>query len=99
MVIDTQDPERDLLLNICFFGILGLAMVSAVTWRWLGFMRWNVLLHWLIWPVLGMAVVNESLVPTRFDIRIDLLILLPAYGLVIVASDRSMEGKASGETI
>lgn len=85
-VIDVQDPVRNLILNTCFFAIAFLVIVSLVPWKSLGANRVSRLLRWLPLPMLGLAVLYESTMPSRFDIRIDLLLLLPAYVLIAISS-------------
>ena len=61
-----------------------LTLIAIVPWRALGATRFSRLLHWLFLPVLVLAVTYELLMPIRFDIRIDLFLLIPMYAIVAV---------------
>jgi len=84
--IDVQDPARNLILNACFYMILLLTLIALVPWKTMGAKRVSSGLRWLAIPILALAVVYEWTMPSRFNIRVDLLLLLPAYGLVLVTS-------------
>ena len=86
MLIDIEDPLGNLILNACFYSIVFLALVAGIPWKTLGAVRVSQLLRWLIIPTFGLAVTYESVMPSRFDIRVDLLVLIPAYGLLVVTS-------------
>jgi hypothetical protein len=86
MLIDVQDSTRGIALNVCFYAIVLLALVGAVPWKTLGAARLSRALRWLMLPVLGFAIAYESIMPSRMNIRIDLLLLAPAYVLTIVTS-------------
>ena len=86
MLIDVGDPTLNLALNACFVAILLLALLALIPWRLFGVARFSYRLRWLILPLILLAVSYEYLMPSRFDIRIDLLLLLPLYLLVLVAS-------------
>jgi hypothetical protein len=86
MLIDVGDPVRNLILNGCFYSIAILSLVAVVPWRFLGAGGMSRRLRWLFVPVLGLAIAYESAMPSRFDIRLDLFLLLPAYGLVFLTS-------------
>jgi hypothetical protein len=86
MLIDVGDPLRNLMLNACFYAICALAAIAVIPWKTAGAVRLSELLRWLAVPVLALAAVYESAMPARFDIRIDLLVLLPACGLVVATS-------------
>jgi hypothetical protein len=86
MLIDVEDPLGNLILNACFYSIVFLALVAVIPWKTLGAARVSQLLRWLIIPTFGLAVAYESAMPSRFDIRVDLLVLIPAYGLLVVTS-------------
>lgn len=86
MLIDVGDLLRNLALNTCLYLILFLAIAGLVPWRALGVPIPSRFLRWLAVPVFLLAVAYEWLMPSRFDIRLDLVLLLPAYGLVLVAS-------------
>lgn len=85
-MIDVQDPIRNLILNVCFFAIVLLALLALVPWKLLGVPRVGLWLHWLPIPVIGLATLYEAVMPSRFDIRVDLFLLLPAYGVVVLSS-------------
>jgi len=84
MLIDTGDPTRDIALNGCFFAISLLTLAAVIPWRALGAARVSHLLRWLFIPVLALAVAYEMLMPLRFDIRLDLFVLIPMYAIVAV---------------
>lgn len=86
MLINVQDPIRNLILNGCFYAIALLAFAAIIPWSRLGAVRVSRLLRWLVVPVLGLAIAYESAMPPRFNIRLDLVLLLPAYGLVLLTS-------------
>jgi len=85
-MFDVGDPSRNAVLTGCFFAIMALTGAALVPWKLLGAVRLSRLARWLPFPVLLLALVYEATMPARFDIRVDLLLLLPMYGLVIVAS-------------
>jgi len=81
-MIDVQDPSLNLVLNVCFFVIFGLGLVSLVPWRLKsGGNRWTLAL-----PVLAILVyvVYEVTMPNNWDIRIDLLLLWPILALIVL---------------
>ena len=81
-MIDVQDPALNLVLNVCFFVILGLGLVSLVPWGLKsGGNRWTLLL-----PILAIAVyaVYEFAMPNNWDIRVDLLLLWPVLVLILL---------------
>jgi uncharacterized protein YqhQ len=86
MLINVDDPIRNLILNGCFYLIVLLALFSIVPWSRLGAVRVSRRLRWLLIPVVGLAVAYESAMPAHFDIRLDLVLLLPAYCLVLLTS-------------
>jgi hypothetical protein len=86
MLINVDDPVRNLILNACFYSVLLLTLVAITPWGALGAVRMSRLLRWLPLPLLGLAIAYETAMPFRFDIRIDLLVLLPAYALVLMSS-------------
>jgi len=86
MLIDVEGPLRNLLLNAWFCSIVVLSLIGIVPWKALESARVSQLLRWLAVPVLGLAIAYESLMPERFDIRLDVFLLLPAYGLAIATS-------------
>lgn len=82
MLINVDDHVLNIALNGCFYAITLLTLIAIVPWRALGAARFSRLLHWLFLPVLVLAVVYELLMPIRFDIRIDLFLLIPMYAVV-----------------
>ena len=84
MLFDVGDPTRNLALSACFFAILALTVAAVVPWRALGAARLSRLLRWLFLPALALAATYEWLMPARFDIRVDLLLLLPMYAVIAV---------------
>lgn len=86
MLIDVGEPGRNLVLNACFY-LSGLMFaVALVPWRWMGAAGLSRLLRWLPLPSAVLAVVYEVTMPSRFDIRVDLLLLLPMYALIALTS-------------
>lgn len=81
-MIDVQDSSLNLILNICFFLILGLGLVSIVPWKLrAGKNRWT-----LVLPILAIVLylVYELTMPNNWDIRLDLIILWPILALIIL---------------
>jgi len=60
--------------------------VSLIPWKSFGAHRVSRLFRWLPIPVIGLAIIYEWAMPSRFDIRVDLFLLLPAYAVVIISS-------------
>ncbi len=85
-MFEVGDPLRNVLLNVCFASISLLTVAAVFPWRLLGADQLSKLARWVIVPVLLLAVAYEAIMPDRFDIRVDLLLLLPMYGLVVVSS-------------
>jgi hypothetical protein len=86
MLIDVEDGARNYLLNACFYSVSILTLLALVPWRSFGAERMSRLLRWLVFPVLALAIVYEAAMPVRYNIRVDLLLLLPAYAVVLVTS-------------
>ncbi len=86
MLIDVGDPTLNLALNACFFAILLVTLLALIPWRRLGAERFSYRLRWLVFPLIILAAVYESLMPSRFDIRVDLFLLLPQYAVVLLIS-------------
>jgi len=83
VLIDVGDPARNLILNACFFGVVVVMLLSLVPWRLkYGRNRWSLYL-----PLVAIAlyVIYEAAIPSNWDIRIDLLLLVP-MGLVIIVA-------------
>ncbi len=83
-MISIGEPAIDFWLNLCF-GLIALAtLVALVPWGLLGAWRMARALRWTWLPVAALAIGYEVLMPARYDIRVDLLLLLPAYLIVLV---------------
>jgi len=77
MLIDVGNPARNLLLNGCLYTLLLLSLIACVPWGRLAAPRFSHLLRWLPVPADGLAMAYEVAMPERFDIRLDLALLLP----------------------
>jgi hypothetical protein len=86
MLIDVEDPLRNLILNGSLVAIVLMAVAAVVPWGAFGAERIARLATFLPIPTLAVAVVYETAMPSRYDIRLDLLLLVPAYGLVLLAT-------------
>lgn len=86
MLIVVGDPLRNAILNASFALILLVTVLALVPWRSLGVQRLDRIAPWFPLPVLALALAYEAAMPSRFDIRVDLLVLLPAYGLVLFSA-------------
>ena len=86
MLIEVGDAGLNLGLNLCFFAIVALTILAVLPWQAFGQPRLARAVRWLPLPVLALAYAYESLMPNRFDIRVDLLLLLPMYLVVLVAA-------------
>jgi len=83
MLIDVQEPDLNLVLNACLSGLALLALVSIVPWRLRG--RRN---RWTLWLPLGalaIYTVYETAMPSRWDIRLDLVLVGPLLILILIA--------------
>jgi len=81
MLIDVQDTDLNILLNGCFYAMALVGLLSLVPWPLRdGRNRWT---PWLPLAALGVYVVYESLMPSRWNIRVDLLLIFPALVLVL----------------
>lgn len=81
-MIDIHDPLLNQILNSCLFIILGLTLISLVPWKLgSGKNRWT-----LILPVAAILVylIYEFAMPDNWDIRMDLVLVWPALGLIIL---------------
>jgi hypothetical protein len=85
-MFDVGDPIRNAVLTGCFVGIAALTVVTLLPWTSLGAARIGRWARWAIVPMALLAVAYEAAMPSRFDIRVDLLLLLPMYGLAVAAS-------------
>jgi hypothetical protein len=82
MLIDVQDPELNLILNGCFFGLLGVSVLSLIPWALRdGRNRWTL---WLPIPALAFYFAYEWYMPTRMNIRLDLVLIWPLLAVVLI---------------
>ena len=86
MLIDVGDPLRNIILNACFYILLVLGVVALVPWKGLGAARLSRLLRFLPLPSVAVAITYEVAMPASYDIRVDLLLLLPIYCVIILTS-------------
>jgi DNA-binding LytR/AlgR family response regulator len=86
MLIDVGDPLRNLILNFSFALVVLIALLALVPWRIFGARRLGRMAIWLPVPTLVVAIAYEAAMPSRFDIRLDLFLLAPAYALVLLAT-------------
>jgi hypothetical protein len=86
MLINVEDPLRNLILNCSLVAIVLMAIVAIVPWGSIGAKTIGRLATWLPIPTLAVAFVYEMAMPSRYDIRLDLVLLVPAYGLVLLAT-------------
>jgi DNA-binding LytR/AlgR family response regulator len=96
MLIDVQDPVRNLVLNVCFGAIALIALLAIMPWGTFGARTMSRLAVWLPVPLLILAVAYEKAMPSRFDIRVDLILLLPAYAAVLLATLARLLGRRRG---
>jgi hypothetical protein len=83
VIIDIGDPLRNVVLNVCFYGIVAVTLLSVIPWRLAGGAnRWSLFL-----PLIGLTlyVIYEMSMPARWDIRVDLLLLVPLACLIVVS--------------
>lgn len=83
MLLDVDDPRLNLILNACFWAIALLTVLSLLPWGWLG--RVQKLGRWIPLPALILYLIYERAMPSRMDIRVDLLLLAP-MGLIILST-------------
>lgn len=75
MLIDVNDPTLNLLLNGCFYLMLGLGILTMIPWSLkAGKNRWTLTLPFL---TLAVYATYELSMPSQWDIRVDLLMLWP----------------------
>jgi hypothetical protein len=86
MLIDVEDPLRNIILNFSLILLVLMTIAAIIPWGTLGAERIGRLATLLPIPVLAVALVYETAMPSRYDIRLDLFLLLPAYGLVLLAT-------------
>lgn len=83
MIVDIGDPVRNLILNACLYGIAVISVISLVPWPiGSGRNRWTL---YLPLAGIGLYLAYEVTMPSNWDIRLDLLLIL-AMGAVIVLS-------------
>ena len=81
MLVDVGDPVRNLILNACFYGIAAVTLLSLLPWRLKGGRnRWSL---YLPLAALALYAIYETAMPSRWDIRLDLFLIV-AMGLVII---------------
>ena len=80
-MIDVQDPQLNFWLNFLLGGILVFAVLSVIPFRQIGRFRWAS--H--VWPLLTISfyVAYEFLMPSRFDIRLDLFFIWPVMAFTL----------------
>lgn len=86
MLIDVGDPVRNVILNLSFALVMLIALLALVPWRIFGAHRLGRMAIWLPVPALATALAYEAAMPSRYDIRLDLVLLVPAYALVLFAT-------------
>ena len=87
MLINVGDQIRTFWLTLCFFAVVIFTITTIIPWEsYFGMNRVSRLSRWIFVPVLMLAVIYERILPSRFDIRIDLLLLLPMYAVVVLTS-------------
>ena len=83
MLLDVGDPGRNLILNVCFYGIVLVTLLSLVPWRLRdGRNRWSLYL-----PIAAIVlyVIYEAAMLSNWDIRVDLLLLAPMGVTIMLA--------------
>ena len=83
-MFEVGDQTANLLLSIALFAILGLALLTLVPWSKLGLAAQGRVMRWAWLPAIILATGYEWLMPSHMNIRIDLLLLLPAYMIIVV---------------
>ena len=81
-MIDVQVSFLNVILNSCLLLILTLSVVSLIPWKLKsGGNRWT-----LVLPILGVLayLVYEFAMPNNWDIRMDLVLLVPPLAVTIV---------------
>lgn len=86
MLFDVGAQGRNLLLNTCFLLIALCGILALVPWGSLGADELSRLLRWLALPCLAIALVYELAMPSGYNIRVDLLLLVPIYAVVLATS-------------
>jgi len=85
-MFDVGDPTRNAVLTACFLAIALLTLAAVIPWKALGAARLSRWGRWLWVPVLLLAIAYEATMPSRFDIRVDLVLLVPMYLIVLLTS-------------
>jgi len=83
VLLDVGDPGRNLILNVCFYGIVLVTLLSLVPWRLRDRRnRWSLYL-----PIAAILlyVIYEAAMPSNWDIRVDLLLLAPMGVTILLA--------------
>lgn len=83
MLLNVDDPRLNLILNGCFWALVLITLLSMFPWGWLGLGRR--MAHTLPGAALGVYIVYEWAMPSRMDIRIDLLFLAPMGAIILTA--------------
>jgi hypothetical protein len=79
--MNVNDPGLNLILNACLILIIILSIISLIPWKLKsGKNRWTLAL-----PVLGILtyLVYESTMPSNWNIRMDLVLLMPPLAVII----------------
>ena len=83
MLIDIQEPGLNLILNGCLYGLAVLAALSVVPWRLRERRnRWTL---WLPAAALALYLIYEISMPALWNIRLDLVLILPLLLIVGLA--------------
>ena len=83
MLIDVQDPGLNVILNASFYGLAATAIASILPWPIRGGRnRWTL---WLPLAAIALYVAYELAMPTRMNIRVDLLLIWPFLLIVLIA--------------
>jgi hypothetical protein len=83
MLIDVQETDLNLVLNACLYGLALLTGVSIIPWRLRdGRNRWSL---WLPLAAVLAYATYEFTMPSRWDIRIDLLLIWPLLLIIVGA--------------
>lgn len=70
-------PIRNAVLTGRLFAISALTAAALIAWKSWGAARSSRLARWIPVPMFLLALAYKARMPARFDIRVDLLILLP----------------------
>lgn len=86
MLIDVGGTIRNLVLNGCFYVIAVAAVFALIPWGFFGAEKVSRALRWLFPTVLCLALIYEVAMPSSYDIRVDLFLLLPLYAIAATTS-------------